>query len=131
LPDAGIFHQSAWARALPRTWGHRPRYLMGSEGGRLSGILPLMDVRSSLTGRRGVSLPFSVHCGFLSANPAATRQCDTQQAIARLAAENRWRTVERRGGPRPAPDATPSQLFLSHTLPLDPDPDRILRGVDG
>ena len=57
--DAGCFHTSAWARVLHQTYKHRPFYLHFSCGGRLAALVPLMEVRSPFTGRRGVCLPFS------------------------------------------------------------------------
>src|SRR5437899_6057879 len=60
--DASCFHTSAWAKVLHQSYSHRPFYLHFSCGRRLAALLPLMEVRSPLTGRRGVCLPFSDAC---------------------------------------------------------------------
>src|SRR5438445_438660 len=60
--DAGCFHTSAWAKVLHQTYNHRPFYLRFSRGRRLAALVPLMEVRSPFTGRRGVCLPFSDVC---------------------------------------------------------------------
>ncbi len=57
--NATIFHGSAWARVLCETYGYQPTYFLVREGNRLLGLLPCMEVRSWLTGYRGVALPFT------------------------------------------------------------------------
>src|SRR5689334_8137972 len=53
-PEHTIFHTSAWTRVLVETYGHRPLYLHVSTGTSGAILLPLMEVKSWLTGRRGV-----------------------------------------------------------------------------
>jgi CelD/BcsL family acetyltransferase involved in cellulose biosynthesis len=62
-PQASIFHTPAWMEALRRTYGYEPvAYVAAASDGRLAGGIPFCRIRSSLTGRRLVSLPFSDHC---------------------------------------------------------------------
>lgn len=58
-PDASFFHSAAWAEVLSKTYGHEPLYLRCFERDKLVGLVPIMEVRSPLTGRRGVCLPFT------------------------------------------------------------------------
>ena len=67
--DAGCFHTSAWAKVLHKTYNHQPFYLQFSRGRRLAALIPLMEVRSVFTGRRGVCLPFSDTCEPLIFDP--------------------------------------------------------------
>src|SRR3569833_2213297 len=53
LPEATLFHDTAWARVLSETYGHRPVYFCRYAGGQLQQVLPVMEVSSALTGRRG------------------------------------------------------------------------------
>src|SRR5688572_5900388 len=62
LPGASFFYTSAWARTIEGTYGYKPLYLVKTEGGNLRGLLPIMEVDSWLTGKRGISLPFSDEC---------------------------------------------------------------------
>src|SRR3954463_2945135 len=66
-----VFHSSAWARVLMNTYGHKSFYIHLSDRRRTAALLPLMEVASPLTGRRGVSLPFSDFCGALTFDPAS------------------------------------------------------------
>jgi hypothetical protein len=93
FPDATAFHTAAWAAVLKRTYGHIPLYLVEKlvdgksaptdAGGYAphppspipdlpSAILPLMEIRSRFTGRRGVCLPFTDQCGKIEAERSTT-----------------------------------------------------------
>lgn len=52
-----------WRDVLLDTYGYEPFYIGYLENGNLRALLPLMYVRSWLTGNRLVSLPFSNVCG--------------------------------------------------------------------
>lgn len=62
-PHRLVFHTSAWARVLSETYGYTPRYhALADESGMLRAAWPSMLVKSRLTGRRLVSLPFCDEC---------------------------------------------------------------------
>jgi hypothetical protein len=62
-PHASIFHTSGWMEALRRTYDYSPvAYTTSSPTGTLRNALVFARVRSWITGRRIVSLPFSDHC---------------------------------------------------------------------
>lgn len=62
-PSASVFHSTAWLRALQQAHGYRPLACTTSPPGAplADGVL-FCDVKSWITGRRLVSLPFSDHC---------------------------------------------------------------------
>jgi hypothetical protein len=57
-----FFHSSGWAKVLKESYRYKPLYFTSSENGRLHLSLPLMEVHSLLTGKRGISLPFADQC---------------------------------------------------------------------
>ena len=61
-PGASFFHGSAWARVLSESYGYTPLYFSLIENERLRALVPMMEVDSFLTGKRGVSLPFTDYC---------------------------------------------------------------------
>ncbi len=62
-PDASVFHSTGWLEALRRTYGYEPLVVTTSgEDEPLTNSILLCKVRSSVTGSRLVSLPFSDHC---------------------------------------------------------------------
>lgn len=115
-PGAAVFHTAAWARVLARTYGHRPFYFALYLAGRLAALVPVMEVRSVLTGRRGVSLPFSDFCPPLYFEE--TGDGPVVKALSALAAERGWKHWEIRGGGKPDPAATPAGTCYGHSLCL-------------
>lgn len=62
-PEASVFHQRGWLRALARTYGYEPYVLTSTPFGRpLENGIVLCRISSWITGSRLVSLPFSDHC---------------------------------------------------------------------
>jgi len=61
-PHASIFHTREWLNALRLTYGYEPVAFTTCQGSTLSNAVVFCDVRSWLTGKRLVSLPFSDHC---------------------------------------------------------------------
>jgi hypothetical protein len=104
-------------------------------------VLPLMELRSVLTGRRGVSLPFSDLCPQIGTGGSDAESADTsfpdgsshhlpQSRIFALARSRHWRFFELRGGRPPTADAVPSQVFYRHTLHLTDDLDGLFHRCD-
>jgi Acetyltransferase (GNAT) domain len=114
--DAGCFHTNAWARVLHQTYKHQPLYLHFSSGLRLAALVPLMEVRSPFTGRRGVCLPFSDACEPLIFDPEVVDS--VRDELIRLAQQCRWKHLEIRGGKSLALSPNPFPKFYGHTLDL-------------
>jgi hypothetical protein len=114
--DAGCFHTSAWAKVLHKTYNHQPFYLQFSHKQRLAALIPLMEVRSLFTGRRGVSLPFSDTCEALVFDPEAMDL--VRDHLIRLAQERRWKHLEIRGGKFFQAALDSAEKFYGHTLAL-------------
>lgn len=115
-PDYTVFHSAAWAKVLHLSYGHEPIYLRFSRDGKLAALLPMMEVRSFLTGRRGVSLPFTDFCG-----PLIFGNEDPHFVAAKLleiARERKWKHFEIRERKTLEPSAPPAVAFLGHTLDL-------------
>jgi hypothetical protein len=112
--DAGCFHTSAWAKVLHKTYNHRPFYLQFSRGRRLAALIPLMEVRSALTGRRGVCLPFSDVCEPLIFDPEVADA--VRDRLVRFAQERRWKHLEIRGGKSFQSTPPSGPKFYGHIL---------------
>ncbi|HEU0207759.1 MAG TPA: GNAT family N-acetyltransferase [Candidatus Udaeobacter sp.] len=115
-PDAGIFHSSAWARVLCGTYGHTPFYFHLFDGNRTVALLPLLEVSASLTGRRGISLPFSDFCSPLFFDDGARSFLLTE--LSHLTRAKNWKFFELRGGPPPHATAIPFATFYGHQIDL-------------
>jgi hypothetical protein len=119
LPGVTFFHSAAWARVLFSAYGFELRYLVRNARGAYHTVLPLAEVNSWLTGRRGVSLPFSDLCGPL------TCEADTiprlLDALSEYGHRQRWKYWEIRGGCEHFPGGHASVSFWGHSLPLIAD----------
>jgi CelD/BcsL family acetyltransferase involved in cellulose biosynthesis len=128
FPDATGFHTSSWAKVLCRTYNHVPFYFKFARAGDVVGLVPLLEVRSPLTGRRGVSLPFTDFCGPLIANPMVAGT--VSRKLAQLAADRQWKHVELRGAELALfPSTMPASAFYAHELLLDRSADRLWNGL--
>ncbi|MEO0018051.1 MAG: hypothetical protein RLZZ522_1334, partial [Verrucomicrobiota bacterium] len=81
-------------------------------------LIPLMEIWSPVTGRRGVSLPFADFAGILWTD--TRQQAAVSQALLGLAAERKWKHLELRGGPPPTPEAGSFRTYRAHELDLGP-----------
>ena len=127
-PQATAFHSSAWARVLINSYGHRPFYLHFSHRGESCALVPLMEIASRLTGRRGVCLPFSDFCPPLLFGSAQTDP--VRRAIHGLASERRWRYSEFRGASLLTPTNVARPTFYGHTLDLQAGMESLSSGLD-
>jgi hypothetical protein len=127
-PGASFFHTTAWARVLKSTYGYTPAYFALRESGRLRSVLPFMEVNSWLTGRRGVSLPFTDECAPLAPDFDTFRRL-YQEALV-YARVRHWKYIECRGGRSRFGDAPASTSFFGHLLDLRPGADKVFSGFD-
>ena len=65
------YHRWAWKRLIEQAFGWKTFYLMASENGKISGILPLVWLRSRLFGNFLCSLPFFSEAGLLAGSSEA------------------------------------------------------------
>ena len=128
---ASVFHTTAWLRALQRAYGYEPIvFTTSAPGGELENGIVFCHVRSWLTGRRLVSLPFSDHCEPLTNNVDALAEI-TSYLNAELKRRD-LRYVEFR--PRTLHDHAPSFIgeseeFCFHDLDLKRSDEQIFRGL--
>ena len=128
-PKANAFHTSAWAEVLKKTYGHQPRYLRCYREGKPVALIPMMEVSSFLTKRRGVSLPFSDFCHPLmfDATPGETVFAQLRE----IGTQSGWKHLDLRGEGFVPPSATPAVSFYAHQLDLRPGVDELFRGFRG
>jgi CelD/BcsL family acetyltransferase involved in cellulose biosynthesis len=125
-PGGSFFHTSSWANVLVESYGYRPAYFSVIRNGVLHALLPVMEIDSLLTGRRGVSIPFSDY-----ADPFAEEEGEygaLAESALRYGARTGWKTLEIRGGGSPWEVAAASSRFLGHRLSLAGSESEILAG---
>lgn len=114
--DHSFFHSSAWAKVLKISYGYRPVYLVSLTSGQLDLMMPLMEVTSSLTGKRGVSLPFTDQCA-----PHAPKREFLPEAVQGALDYGRkagWRYIEWRDACCFPGDTLRSEVYFIHEIDL-------------
>jgi hypothetical protein len=114
--DATIFHTSAWARVLVETYRHRSCYLQITVDDRPLALVPLMEIRSLLTGLRGVCLPFSDFCPPLMSSSFGGHL--VLGKLRQLARERSWDYFELRGDFNAQLKSAVSQAYFGHKIDL-------------
>lgn len=128
-PQNSFFHSTAWARVLHDSYGHQPVYFCQIADGRLRGLLPVMEVSSTLTGIRGVSLPFTDCCAPLFADERA--DWDPYSLAIGHGHTRQWRYLECRGSQARWVGASPSLSFHGHRINLGIGEETLFRNLKG
>jgi hypothetical protein len=132
-PKASVFHGTSWLKVLQSSYAYEPIVFTTSPPGReLKNGLVFCDVKSRLTGRRLVSLPFSDHCEPL---------CDSAeefhfllQHLQSSLPNKRWKYLEIRpataGFSQIHGEFVPTAKHFLHLLNLQPSLEALLRSFD-
>jgi len=129
LPGCSFFHCSAWAKVLGETYGYDRQYLASIAEGRISLLIPMMEIRSWLTGKRGVSLPFSDSCEPVRDNRPAL--AEALNVLLERGRHRRWKYCELRSGAYAGGDEPASARFHGHVLDLTPGESGLFPGLKG
>lgn len=111
-----FFHTSNWAEVLRQSYGYEPVYLCTKTNDTLDSLFPIMEVASVLTGKRGVSLPFTDSCKVLASNEKSFQNLFSQ-AVA-LGKKRKWKYLEIRGGEEYLSKEKPAAIYWGHELDL-------------
>ena len=121
------FHQMRWGAAVALGCGQRAHALVAESGGRITGVVPLVEVHSPLFGRALVSNGFAVGGGIL-ADDDATAGALGEAAFA-LAERLSCPTLELRGGMLPEGWAIDTSTYLGFVRPLAADDEKELLAI--
>ena len=127
-PDQCFFHTANWARVLLGTYRYRPFYFARIEDNQLLDLLPLMEIKSLITGTRACGLPFSDYCP-----PIISKNTDVGilfEFIRSFGQKFGWKQIEIKG----SDDKDffyPSASFYRHILALQNGAEEIYAGLRG
>ncbi len=121
-----FFHSSGWARVLSESYNYIPLFFSVIQDGRLEALVPCMEVSSIVTGKRGVSLPFTDYC-----EPIVSDEGQFQnifQLMIEYGKRAGWKYIEMRPGTVLPGEMQPSSFCFGHMLDLSPDSKEIFAG---
>jgi len=113
--DCSFFHSVAWIKVLSESYHYTPACFVSDKNDDVA-VIPLMEVNSAITGRRGVSLPFTDYCEPIIAGSINFQ--DVLDGIIQYGKRVDWNFIEFRGGEKFLPDALSSSRFLGHRLDI-------------
>lgn len=114
--DYSFFHTTTWAHILHESYGYKPLYFCINEAHSPTAMIPFMEVSSPLTGKRGVSLPFTDYC-----EPIVSHNDKFEEIynyVSEYGKKNGWKYIEIRGGQKFFDAHEPSEYYYGHTLDL-------------
>jgi len=123
--QADFFHTSAWAKVLSETYRYTPLYFTKEENGSLASLIPLMEVDSFITGRRGISLPFTDYVPIIT-----DKNYDKdvyKEYLIRFGKKAKWKHFELRGDLKGFEEKTAFSSFINHYLELSKDQNEIFK----
>lgn len=96
--DAAGYHSWRWRRVFSDAFGHEPVYLLAREGGVITGVLPMVEIKSLLFGHTLTSLPF-LNYGGVKADASETGRAliarAHEEALARRCRHVELRHIDR------------------------------------
>jgi hypothetical protein len=116
-PNTSFFHTVSWTQVLSESYSYRPTYFtILNHHKQLSLLIPMMEIKSILTGRRGVSLPFTDYCEPIVDKPFPFT--DVLEDVIRYGNQSGWNSFELRGGKRYLPNEVYASRYFHHILDL-------------
>ena len=125
-PEASFFQLTGWKRAIEKTCGYEPRFLLAERDGKITGIAPLFLVSNWLIGTSMVSVPLGVYGGICAADDEsrarlleAVKNESVTRGIDYLELRHRKAPIDR--------DFHHNSLYSTFTAALGPDLDANLK----
>ncbi|MGO9614539.1 MAG: lipid II:glycine glycyltransferase FemX [Dissulfurispiraceae bacterium] len=115
-PEHSFFHSSCWAKVLSESYGYTPCYFTTMNDNRLAALIAVMEIRSIIRGKRGVSLPFTDYC-----EPIFSEGHYFQEMMSELIKHGKqsgWKSIEIRSGKEVSRVTPPSSFYYGHVLKL-------------
>jgi len=122
--ESTFFHSQAWCDVLTHSYGYEPKYFLVADKGKLSTLIPFMEIKTFFSPKRGISLPFSDYCQPIVSKSAPFSEI--LDAIFKYAKSASWKFVEFRGGSSYFNYAVPSSFYYQHNLDLKKDEEEFL-----
>jgi FemAB-related protein (PEP-CTERM system-associated) len=128
IPEGSFFHRAGWREVIEGGFGHRAHYLLAERDGRITGVLPLIHLRSRLFANALISTAFCVGGGPLAEDEPTRAALD--QAALGLADRLDVDFLEYRAPPPIAPGwRSRSDLYCGFARQIEADPERNLLAI--
>jgi FemAB-related protein (PEP-CTERM system-associated) len=130
MPAGTFFHRAGWAKVIAAAFGHTTHYSFTERDGAITGVLPLVRVKTLLFGDTLISNPFCVYGGPLAADAEseAALVAHAESLLTRSGASalefRHLGSVEAADGWIERPD-----LYVTFRKPIEADHDRNMKAI--
>lgn len=126
-PSGTLFHLTAWQRAIEKSFGYEPRYLVAEDETGIRGVLPLFLVANAIQGKTLISTPFAVYGGICAADEAAA--FSLREAACELARKEKVQYLELRERQAYGDSAFHTkELYVTFDQELPDSPETLMKG---
>ncbi len=126
-PSATFFHKAGWKEVIEKTFGHQTYYFYTEENGKVTGILPLVHIKSLLFGHSLSSCAFCVYGGIIADDTESYAELDTKAC--ELAKELGVDHLEMRNRTQMAEDRPYKELYVTFRKELDSDEEKNMLAI--
>jgi len=126
-PNATFFHLTGWKAVIETAFGHRGYYLFTTSADEITGVLPLVHIRSRLFGNALISTPFCTCGGVATTDERA--QASLEAAACTLAEQLKVDYLELRNRQPGHPDWPSKQLYVTFRKTMETDPEANLLAI--
>lgn len=126
-PLSTFFHQSGWKEVIEKSFGHKTYFLYSEKEGKITGILPLVHIKSLLFGNALSSCSFCVYGGIISDNEETYEKLDHKAC--ELAEQLGVDYLEMRNRTQQSLDRPYKELYVTFRKELDDDVEKNMLAI--
>ncbi len=125
--NATFFHKAGWKEVIERAFGHKTYFFYMENQGEITGILPLVHIKSLLFGNALCSTSFCVYGGVVADDPEIVSALDRKAC--ELAEELGVDYLEIRNRSQKTPDRPHKELYVTFRKALLEDVDANMQAI--
>lgn len=129
-PQGTFFHRAAWSRVIEQAFGHKTLHYFTEQDGQITGVMPLVWMRTRLFGNTMISVPFCVYGGPLAVDEKAASKLYEYAHV--LMTESRTSAMEFRFRDPPPPQegwVSGPDLFVTFRKAIEADHERNMKDI--
>ncbi len=124
---ATFFHKAGWKEVIESAFGHKTYFLYAEKQGKITGILPLVHIKSLLFGNALSSCAFCVYGGIIADDEQSYTELDNKAC--ELAKELGVDHLEMRNRTQTSPDRPYKELYVTFRKELDEDEEKNMLAI--
>lgn len=126
-PSATFFHKAGWKEVIEKAFGHKTYFLYTENQGKITGILPLVHIKSLLFGNSLSSCAFCVYGGIVAEDKETYDKLDKKAC--ELAEELGVDHLEMRNQTQLTPNRPYKELYVTFRKELEDDEEKNMLAI--